>query len=258
MPRRKIYRLDLSQAEEHSLKTSSGDVQYRLLRSPRRRTMEIRVMEDGLVRIVAPVYVALREIEGFLHERVNWVISRQQEMQRIKQFIGCRSYETGQEFLFLGKNYPLYIQEEKCCRITVLFDQHGWVVTLPMDLAPAERKKKIKENLVKWYKREAHEVFGARVFHFVRLMHLEPMTISVKTQRAVWGLCAYYAKSIAFNWLLVLAPMHVIDYVIVHELAHLTHPNHSKRFWNKVEKFLPDYKERQDWLKNHRLEMKLP
>lgn len=218
----------------------------------------MRVTEDEQVRVVAPVYVSREMIERFICEREKWITARLQEVQRANRFFRHRDYSTGQEFLFLGKNYPLYIQEDGSRRVKTVFDQHGWVITVPAGFPEDVRKKKIKDALVKWYKEEAQEVFGSRVFHFVRVMGLEPMTIAVRTQRSVWGLCRHHDKRISFNWLLVLAPVNVIDYVIVHELAHLTHPNHSKRFWNLVEGFLPDYSQRQDWLKHHRLEMTLP
>ncbi len=259
MHRRKIHRLDISTAEQYSLETSSGSISYLLLRSSRRETIEVRITTHGQVRVTAPSYVCQDDIEKFLSQRAHWVTERLNEISGMKAFVECRRYDTGQEFLFLGKNFPIYVEQDPgCLRAKISFDAHGWVITVPHNVSDDQKQEKVKDVLVKWYQQQAREVFGSRVFHFVRLMGLEPMTIEVKSQRAVWGLCRYHEKSIAFNWLLVLAPVHVIDYVIVHELAHLTHPNHSKRFWGMVEQFLPDYQERQDWLKHHQLQMTLP
>ena len=116
----------------------------------------------------------------------------------------------------------------------------------------------IKEKLIKWYRAQAEEIFGGRVFYFSRIMGLEPQKIAVKTQKRIWGSCGYHDKAISLNWQLVFAPMDVIDYVVVHELAHLDTPNHSRKFWKSVANILPDYKMRQNWLKNNRLSMKLP
>lgn len=258
MPRRKIYRLDTSKAQECSLSVESGDISYTLLRSLRRKTMEVSVNDNEQVRVVVPDFVSQKTIDQFLRERSDWILQRVSEARQANQFTLNRDYDTGHEFLFMGKKYPLYVECFAGKRPRLIFDEHGWIVQVSRELLDGDRRKKIKDALIKWYRQEAQEVFAARVFHFIRLMKLEPMTVSVRTQKTIWGCCYHYQKHISFNWLLVLAPMHVIDYVIVHELAHLTHPNHSKRFWNKVEKFLPDYKERQDWLKNHMLEMKLP
>lgn len=258
MPKRKIHRLDHSKAQECRVSTKSGEICYILLKSSRRRSMEVSINAQEQVRVVVPSFVSKKTIETFLHERSEWILKHLYEKQQANQFTNNRDYDTGHEFLFLGKNYPMYVEEIEGKCVSIDFDEHGWIVKMPVGFSEDIRREKTKAALIKWYRQEAQEVLAARVFHFVREMKLEPMEVAVKTQKRIWGCCYYHQKKIFFNWLLVLAPIHVIDYVIVHELAHLTHPNHSKRFWNKVEKYLPDYKERQDWLKNHMLEMKLP
>jgi predicted metal-dependent hydrolase len=258
MSQHKIHRLDHSKAQKMVVSTSFGEITYFLLRSSRRKTIEISVNEQEQVRVIAPVYATQSIVESFVYKRADWILRRVKEVQQINQFINNRDYDTGHEFLFLGKKYPLYVRESDRKRANVNFDDHGWIVNISERMTADIRRQKVKNVLIKWYRREAMEVFGSRVFHFVRIMGLEPMTLAVKTQKRIWGCCYYHDKRIFLNWLLVLAPVYVIDYVIVHELAHLMHPNHSKRFWNKVEKYLPDYKERQDWLKNHMMEMKMP
>lgn len=258
MPRGTNHRLDYSQTQIGSVATKSGNIVYHFLKSFRRKTIEIRVNEQQQVRVVAPNYVSQKIVERFIYERAEWIQKRLREVARENEFMNNRDYDTGHEFLFLGKIYPLYVEPAERKRTSIVFDEHGWIVKVFQDWDSSVKRQKVKDALIKWYRQEAMEVMGARVFHFVRIMGLEPMTLMVKTQKRIWGCCSYHDKRIFLNWLLVLSPVHVIDYVIVHELAHLTHPDHSRRFWNKVEKYLPDYQERQDWLKNHALEMKLP
>lgn len=258
MPRKKIKPLDYSKAKEHVLVTKAGRIPYLLIPSSRRKSMEITVHDPQRVRVVVPAFVSSQTIESFIRERADWIVKRLHEAQQADAFMQSRDYATGHEFLFLGKKYPLYVEACGVARVKLIFDEDGWVVTVPQGLSAEDRAQKIKAALVKWYRQEALEILGARVFHFVRMMGLEPMTVAVKTQKRIWGCCHYHEKKIYLNWLLVLAPMDVVDYVIVHELAHLTHPNHSKRFWNKVAKYLPDHQLRSDWLKNHMMEMKLP
>ncbi|MEW5895013.1 MAG: SprT family zinc-dependent metalloprotease [Candidatus Omnitrophota bacterium] len=257
MPGRKSHRLDYSKARVCCVRTRQGTINFFLLKSDRRTTIEISVNEDEQVRVVAPVYASYTLVEQFINERAGWILKRIQEVGQANQFVRSRDYNTGNEFLFLGKNYPLYVEEGRA-RSAVSFDENGWIITVPAGISKEEQSVKVKEQLVRWYRRQAEEVMASRVFHYVRMMGLEPMTIAVRTQKSIWGCCSYHDKKISFNWLLALAPLHVIDYVIVHELAHLSHPNHSKKFWQKVEIYLPDYKERQEWLNTHRLEMKLP
>ena len=89
-------------------------------------------------------------------------------------------------------------------------------------------------------------------------MKLEVGEVNVRTQRRIWGSCHPRTKKIFLNWQIIMAPIEVIDYVIVHELCHLLVANHSKRFWSKVARFKPDYKEQIRWLRSNAFDMVLP
>jgi hypothetical protein len=89
-------------------------------------------------------------------------------------------------------------------------------------------------------------------------MGVEPKKIAVRTQKRLWGCCDYHTQTIHLNWQIILSPIRVIDYVVVHELCHLTVPNHSKRFWKKVEKIIPDFKRHKQWLAVNHIDMVLP
>lgn len=89
-------------------------------------------------------------------------------------------------------------------------------------------------------------------------MGLAPQRITVKTQKRLWGSCNHHGRSINLNWMLVMTPLMVIDYVVVHELCHLLVPNHSRRFWKHVAQYFPDYQASEKWLKTHAPEMQLP
>jgi len=258
MPRAGMRTTPLRSNTEYFLNTPEGTIRYCLQMSSRRRTIEIQVTDQADVRVAAPSFASLAVIEGFLRERLGWILRECSQAERRQAFVRHRDYATGQEFLFLGKTYPLYIEPSAGRGAAVTFDAHGWMIRVSRSLEPEARRRAVKRALMAWYRSEAMEVMGPRVFHFVRRMEMEPLTLGVKTQKRIWGCCYYQKKRIFLNWLLVLAPVDVIDYVIVHELVHLTHPDHSQRFWAMVASYLPDYQQRQDWLKHHALEMKLP
>ena len=109
--------------------------------------------------------------------------------------------------------------------------------------------------MIQWYRRQAEEILGSRLFHYARLIGVEPKKIAVRTQKRLWGNCDYRTRTIHLNWQIVLAPLEVMDYVVVHELCHLIVPNHSKRFWQRVEKTMPDFKKHKQWLKDHAVDM---
>ncbi len=172
-----------------------------------------------------------------------------------------KAFEHGQEFLFLGKRLQLEIAEHspRNFKSTELsFDGNRWKAAIPLALSHEEREKQLKERFLIWYRMQAKEILGSRVFHYGQLMDVWPKEITIKTHKSLWGSCNFRKQKIRLNWQIVMSPLEVIDYVIVHELCHLTVPNHSRSFWNSVEKILPNYKNQRSWLRMNQKEMMLP
>ena len=157
----------------------------------------------------------------------------------------------------MGKKYQLDVLQNGSRSSRIVFDGNKWTVSLPNGLNPQECQARIKKELEKWYRLQAKEILGGRLFHYSRLMNAEPKRIVIKSQKRLWGSCNYRTQAIHLNWKIILSPLEVIDYVVVHELCHLFVPNHSKRFWTKVAKFIPDFKEQQKWLRTNFLDMSL-
>ncbi len=256
MRKRRSYKQE--DAKIRSISTSAGMIEYDLFHSSRRRTMELSIYEGDRLRAVVPSYVTEDQVSRFILERAGWIGQRLKEARVRQKFLNSRKYETGHEFLFLGKHYPLSVQYAQIKRPRMKFDEAGWVIDLFQGIDQNQTPEIVRAQLITWYRAQAMEVFGGRVFHFARHMGLEPLKVNVREQKQVWGTCSYGDKQISLNWKLIMAPLEVIDYVVVHELAHLRHPNHSKKFWAVVEGVLPEYRISEDWLKAHRLEMILP
>ncbi|MDO8580769.1 MAG: SprT family zinc-dependent metalloprotease, partial [Candidatus Omnitrophota bacterium] len=164
----------------------------------------------------------------------------------------------GANFYFLGHKYPLSFEASVSKRCRIHFEGHQWKVSLPGHLTPAERHQQIKHKLIKWYRHQAVEVFGGRLPLHADRMGVQPRKMAIRSQKRLWGNCHYSTQTIYFNWQVVMAPLEVIDYVMVHELCHLMVPNHSKRFWNKVKTYYPNHKDCQGWLKSHTMDLMLP
>ena len=98
---------------------------------------------------------------------------------------------------------------------------------------------------------DAVRIINERVAIYAEKLQLRPKKITVKDQRRRWGSCSARTGALHFNWRIVMAPPEVIDYVVVHELAHIRHPDHSRSFWSLVAQFIPDYKKRRKWLREH-------
>jgi predicted metal-dependent hydrolase len=242
----------------HSLPTSAGMLHYALRRSSRRRTIEVRLLESSEIAVAAPHHTSLEKIQAFIYKHADWLVRKQIQIQNRLLKIPERRYEDGQKFLFLGKEYPLQVRIVSDRQARMGFDGQSWLVSLPEEEAADSRPALIKKKLLLWYRAQAEEIFGGRVFHYGRILGATPETIVVKTQKRMWGNCHYRSKKINLNWRLVMAPMPVIDYVVVHELCHLEVPNHSSRFWRQVMQILPTCNVERQWLKKNAALLALP
>ncbi|MBF0478657.1 MAG: M48 family metallopeptidase [Candidatus Omnitrophica bacterium] len=238
------------------VKTPQGELNYTLARSPRRRSLSISVDSQCRVKVSVPVSVSLDGVHEFIRERSDWIWSKLTEVQQ-RGAGWSKEFKHGEEFLFLGSKYPLSIIEIAEGRSVLFFDGVKWDIKVAGDAKDAVQGV-IRNLLIDWYKAQAKEIVGGRIFHYSRIIGVEPETIAVRTQKRVWGNCHKGNRSININWQVVLAPLAVIDYVAVHELCHLIEANHSPRFWKQVETFMPDYRERKKWLRQHQGEMVIP
>ena len=117
-------------------------------------------------------------------------------------------------------------------------------------VADLQNKEKTNKSLKTWYKNKFKEVAVPRLFYFAEKHNLQVNQVRIKEQRTLWGSCSS-RNNINLNFLLIMAPLKVIDYVIIHELVHTTHKNHSANFWSAVEEIMPNYKEAKHWLKEN-------
>lgn len=207
----------------------------KILRS-RRKTLSLEINEKAELIIRAPMRLPDSEIKRFLVEKSSWIIQKQNELT--KKIVSHKQFKQGEQFLYLGKLYSLQIEGNT---VSIFLDQQFY-------LSP--RREKYAEKLfVTWYKKQAGIVFYERIEHFARQMGIEYQNLKVSSAMRRWGSCTSQ-NTINLTWRLIMAPVEIIDYVVVHELAHVRQKNHSKKFWLIVENVLPDYKERRKWLQD--------
>lgn len=121
-----------------------------------------------------------------------------------------------------------------------------------------EKQVFIYQQLVVWYRSEAERLFSDRVSFYSQMMNVSVRSITVGDYSTQWGSCSFKKGTLRFNWRLIMAPLWVLDYLVVHELCHFKHPNHSAAFWSEVGRILPDYKIARAWLKNYGLSLSFP
>ena len=157
-------------------------------------------------------------------------------------------YKNGERFPYLGRDYALEIRQYPSYKKPGVMVEGDKLAVLIARTDDGVVEKAVKE----WYLSRAAAVIPERV-GFYRNQMGEPIgRICIKDVKSRWGSCSS-KRNLNFNWWLIMAPMEVLDYVVVHELCHLKEMNHSKDFWVLVEGILPDYKERRKWLRDCRL-----
>jgi len=240
------------------LKTDVGIIKFILKRSSKRRTISISINQRAEVIVSAPTFAREDVILNFINEKSRWIVKRLNEAEERNVFVENKKFNHGERFLFLGHKYEMEIVLKLGKRSILKFNGKKWTVNVPCQLSEEEKQGEIQRKLIGWYRLQAKEILGGRIFHYSRLLGVEPLKIAVRTQKRIWGNCDYSSKTIHINWQVIMSPLAVLDYIVVHELCHLIVPNHSKRFWKKVEEIFPDYNKRKRWLKDHLQEMMLP
>jgi predicted metal-dependent hydrolase len=223
---------------------------YQIKRSARATRVRI-VVKPGKVEVVAPMAgVSEKRIAQFVQEKRQWI---EQTLARIAQITEPHSspipdvYTDETEILYRGQGYKLLIQDTKLKRLKIEFTDH-FIVHLPDSLLVEQQGEAIKKALLQWLKKQTLEQVQVAVSQHAEKNKLFPRTITIKSQKSRWGSCGFHGD-ININWLLILAPPEVLEYVVVHELCHIQVRNHSQQFWDLVTEHLPDYKQRRRWLK---------
>jgi predicted metal-dependent hydrolase len=224
-----------------------GGPAYLLVRSRnRRKSLSVRVDEDAKIVVHVPYRTPGWEIERFLSAKRAWIEKRVADREQLIRE-NRRAYVPGERFLYLGEWYPLEIEEA---------EGKGEPLALRFGRFVLQKHQaaRTRDLLLAWYRREAERTLSERLaFHCQRLCLL-PSGMRITNARSRWGSCSADNR-VAFSWRIVMASLKIIDYLLVHELAHIREKNHSARFWRLVESAMPDYRERRRWLRNngHRL-----
>ncbi|QQS16022.1 MAG: M48 family metallopeptidase [Candidatus Moraniibacteriota bacterium] len=212
---------------------------YTLVRS-KRKSVSLVVKPDATVVVRVPFRISAEFVGAFVDCHEEWV-RRAVDRMRALASRKTRRYVDGELFRYLGEQYPLRISESG--KLSVDF-MGGEFVLLSRFLNQANGRFR------SWYRREAKKVLTERVAFYARKHGLVYGSIRINAARTRWGSCSGKGN-LNFTFRLVMAPLSVIDYVVAHELAHLVHPNHSKKFWHVVTEICPGFARERQWLKEN-------
>jgi predicted metal-dependent hydrolase len=220
------------------------ELTYDLVRSKKRKkTISLQVKKDGAIVIQAPFSMPGREIDRFFKGKKGWLFRKIGEREKSRNTRRPRSFVSGENFLFLGVPYPLFMEDKH--------DGDG-LLTFSRCQFMMEREKACqgRELFTTWYRNTAKTFIEERVRHYSGLLGFHPERLRISNARFRWGSCSRN-NGLSFSWRLIMAPSLIIDYVVVHELVHIREKNHSRSFWTLVAGIMPDYRKYRLWLKEN-------
>lgn len=207
----------------------------------KRKTLSLKVDNDWQVIVKVPNYASKKNILDFLEKYKDWILEKQELVSKNTQ-----KFEIWEKFLFFWEYFELKFDEKK----KFFFDEKYFYTNF-------KNSEEIKKKFIKFYKKEAKKYIVDKTIEFSKILWLEFKEIKINSAKTRWWSCNS-KKNINFSFRLILAPKLSIDYVIIHELAHLKEMNHSRQFWSLVDNYcrqiwIWDYKKEQKWLKENYL-----
>lgn len=214
------------------------DLCFDVRRSARRRALEIIVGRDGELILAAPSDVPEAVLLDFVRRKRMWIYQQLARQESFAPEAPRKAFTEGENFSYLGRSYRLRLVEESIAPVKLL----GGRFVMPKALAPDGR-----EHMVRWYCGNASRWLSGKVDDYTARMEVAPAGVKVQDLGYRWGSCGK-GGWLYFHWKTILLPARIAEYVVVHEMSHLHEPHHTPEFWRRVERALPDFEMRKDWL----------
>lgn len=222
------------------------DIHYSLKKS-NRKTISIFIERDGSVSILAPAPYQLDKIEQVIEAKRSWIYRNLAEWEDLNRTQLQREFVNGEGFIYLGRSYRLSLVEKQ---VPDLLLKRGYFLL---------RRDKINKGTIvfkDFYKQKGLKKITERIAIYAPKIGVTAGNIKVQELQHRWGSCTDNGH-LLFHWKCLMAPISVLDYIVVHELVHLVYRNHDSHFWNAVDKIMPDYKKHMQWLKHNGADMSL-
>lgn len=214
-------------------------INIEIVRTTRKKTVSVFIERDGTVRALAPASVSQSHLEASIRQKQYQIFIKLARWKELNQGKVSRPFLNGQSFLYLGRNYRLSIVNEQAVPLQIT---NGYFSLRKSDLPSA------KKVFIRFYKEKAQQKIEERLKIIQKKFSQHPDSIKVSELGNRWA--SWTPKHrLHFHWKCVLAPVSVIDYIITHEMVHLVHPNHSAKFWDELDKKMPNFREYEEWLR---------
>ncbi|KQP43379.1 M48 family metallopeptidase [Pseudorhodoferax sp. Leaf274] len=228
------------------------DIEYLLLPGTVRRTTDIVIERDGAVTVRPPARMTPEQVDHTVLSRRLWIYRNLAEWRDLNATRVVREWVNGESFLYLGsayrlllvaeQNVPLKLKDGRFCLLRGLVEKGGTAAA--------------QEAFRDFYCKAGQARIAQRVSYFAPRVGVAPGPLKVRELGYRWA-ASLPGGGLLFHWKCLMAPLRIIDYIVAHELCHLRHRDHGEAFWNEVDKVLPDYRQRKEWLRARGAEMDL-
>jgi predicted metal-dependent hydrolase len=228
------------------------DIEYQLLPGTDRKTTDIVIERDGVVRVRPPLRMTSAQVDETVYSKRLWIYRNLAEWRDLNATRIDREWVNGESFLYLGSSYRLSLSDEPGEALTLKEGRFQ----LPRAVLAQGGPTGAQRAFETFYKTKGLPRLRQRVAHFSPSVGVAAGDVQVKDLGYRWASCLP-SGTLQFHWKCLMAPLTVIDYIVVHELCHLRYRDHSDAFWNEVDKVLPSYVDRKEWLRARGVELAL-
>jgi len=210
----------------------------------KRKSIEIRIEPTGQVQLKVPKGTSDQIIQDVLIKRSSWIVKKIDSLDKTP--IKKRQYESGETVKYLGEQISTTIIRRHVLKAQISKVDNELIMIVPEEVS----NDFISKMMVSFYKKLLKALINERIQYYQHHFELSPKNISIRNQKTRWGSCSS-ERNMSFNYRLLMAPLEVIDYIVVHEMCHMDHMNHSKSYWKRVSEVMPDYEIHEKWLKEY-------
>lgn len=228
------------------------DIEYQLLPGSDRQTTDIVIERSGVITVRPPMRMTPEQVDETVFSKRMWIYRNLAEWRDLNAVRVSREWVSGESFLYLGSSYRLLLVHEQD-ELLKLKDGRFCLLRSVVEAGGDEAAHQAFES---FYKDKGLARIKKRVAYFASKIGVAAGTVQIKDLGYRWASCLKNSD-LHFHWKCLMAPLTIIDYIVVHELCHLHHRDHSDAFWNEVDKVMPDYRERKEWLRIRGAELDL-
>lgn len=231
-----------------------SSLRYRVIRK-NRKNVSISIDEKGDIIVIAPWDINYDSVEKIVKNKMDWIYKSKNIIKDKIEYMKSMGISQGENMLWLGK----LLEVKKCesdikeCHVEVLNDK----IIIYGNSLLIKNQEAINKSIRKFYKEKSKIIFAEKVRFYAKKINVHPNKITVRCQKTRWGSCSSKGN-LSFNYKLLMAPLDVIDYIVVHELCHLVYMDHSGGYWRMVGSIIPQYLDKRNWLKNNGYMLRFP